>query len=146
LPLLLQAVIPDTPHIVIGHSDGGSIGLIYGAAGSPGLVAIITEAAHVCVESETVTGIEAACRAWENGELQGLEKYHGSKTESIFSGWSETWLSDWFLPWNIESLLPDINVPLLVIQGDCDSYGTLAQVHSIIAHTSGRVYPEIVEG
>jgi pimeloyl-ACP methyl ester carboxylesterase len=146
LPLLLQAVIPDKRHILIGHSDGGSIGLIYGTERWPGLEAIITEAAHVFVEPETVTGITAACRAWEKGDLHGLAKYHGSKTESVFRAWSETWLSDWFLLWNIESQLPDIKVPLLVIQGECDNYGTLAQVNSIIALSSGRAYPEIVKG
>ncbi len=144
LPLLLQSVIPDRPHIVIGHSDGGSIGLIYGAARLPGLMAVITEAAHVFVESETLVGIKSACRSWNEGTLKSISKYHGKKAESVFNAWSQTWLSDWFIFWNIEKHLPDIHVPLLVIQGEHDDYGTLAQVNSIVAHSSGSVRIEII--
>ena len=58
LPKLLKAAIPDRPFILIGHSDGGTISLIFGAQKPPLLKAIITEAAHVFVESETIEGIK----------------------------------------------------------------------------------------
>jgi pimeloyl-ACP methyl ester carboxylesterase len=145
LPLLLQSVIPDSSHIIVGHSDGGSIGLIYGAARPQGLMAVITEAAHVFVETETLMGVKVACRDWEKGKLKGLTRYHGQKAESVFRAWSETWLSEDFFHWNIESMLPDINVPLLVLQGDDDEYGTLAQVKSIMKYSSGRSESEIIE-
>lgn len=144
LPALLEKVIPDTPFILIGHSDGGSISLIFGAEHPPLLKGIITEAAHVFVDSETINGIKVAVRAWDKGKLTGLIKYHGDKTETMFRAWSETWLTNWFRHWNIEYLLPSIDVPLLAMQGSDDQYASIAQVNSIASKSSGYSHLEIV--
>ena len=93
LPVLLARVIPETPHILIGHSDGGSIGLIYGAQNPPHLKGIITEAAHIFVEPVTIEGIRRADEEFDAGYFQALYKYHGDKTRQIFKAWSQTWLS-----------------------------------------------------
>jgi len=145
LPKLLASLIPQKPFILIGHSDGGSISLIFGAEQSSLLKGIITEAAHVYVDHETIAGIEIAKKAWDKGKLRGLVKYHGDKTETLFRAWSETWLSKWFKHWNIEYLLPSIDVPLLIIQGGNDQYGSSEQVTAIISKTSGHAHGEILE-
>ncbi|WDE08254.1 alpha/beta hydrolase [Thalassomonas viridans] len=145
LPQVLKQVIPGKAFILIGHSDGGSISLIYGAGQNPLLKGIITEAAHVFVEPETITGIEAADLAWEKGKLKGLAKYHGDKTGPIFKAWSETWLTDWFREWNIEALLPQITTPLLVLQGQEDQYGSAAQVDAIVRLSSGPAEGQMLE-
>ncbi len=106
---------------------------------------IITEAAHVFVERETIDGIRKADEAFEKGKFSGLFKYHGEKTQDIFKAWSETWLSKWFKYWNIEYLLPSIEVPMLVIQGCDDQYGTKDQVDSIISKSAGKAMPSLVE-
>ena len=145
LPKLIDTVIPNTSFILIGHSDGGSISLIFGAERPDFLKGIITEAAHVFVDSTTVAGIRAADEAWDRGKLRGLAKYHGEKTEAIFKAWSETWLSDWFRHWSIEYLLPSIEVPLLALQGGNDQYGSKDQVNSIASKCSGYVHLKIVK-
>ena len=149
LPAVLEQVIPGKPFILVGHSDGGSIGLIYGAVHGTGenplLKGIITEAAHVFVEPETITGIEAADLAWEKGKLKGLARYHGDKTENIFKAWSATWLTHWFREWNIEALLPEITAPLLVLQGQEDQYGSVAQVDAIVKQSSGPATGKMLE-
>lgn len=145
LPKLLESVIPKTPYILIGHSDGGSISLIFGAERPCFLRGIITEAAHVFVEHETIAGIRTAKKAWAEGKLRGLAKYHGDKTENLFKAWSETWLTKWFKHWNIEYLLPSLEVPILVIQGGNDQYGSTEQVKSIASKTSGYAQVEILE-
>ncbi|MBM9603790.1 alpha/beta fold hydrolase [Desulfopila inferna] len=145
LPAFLDRIIPDTPYILIGHSDGGSIALIYGARRPSKLRGIITEAAHVFVDSETITGIQAAEEAWQRGKLKGLAQYHGAKTETVFRSWSDIWLSESFRHWNIEYLLADIEVPLLIIQGKNDQYGSIDQVNSISTKTSSPCRVEIVE-
>ncbi|MGB3210696.1 MAG: alpha/beta hydrolase [Desulforhopalus sp.] len=145
LPILIESVIPDTPYVLIGHSDGGSISLILGAEKPSYLRGIIAEAAHVFVDDETIVGIGGAKTAWTEGKLEGLVEYHGEKTENIFKAWSETWLAEWFHHWNIEYLLPSIDVPLLVIQGDNDQYGRTDQAIAIASKTSGDVHLEIVE-
>ncbi|WDE14520.1 alpha/beta hydrolase [Thalassomonas haliotis] len=149
LPQVLKAVIPGKTFILIGHSDGGSISLIYGADHKDRqrslLKGIITEAAHVFVEPETIVGIEAAALAWQAGKLKGLAKYHGDKTENIFKAWADTWLTDWFRLWNIEALLPEITAPLLVLQGQEDQYGSSAQVDAIVQQSSGPAEARMLE-
>ena len=145
LPGVLDAVIPDRPYILVGHSDGGSIGLIYGSERSPWLKGIVSEAAHVFIEPETIEGIRVADEAFERGKFKSLHTYHGPKTRQIFKAWSETWLSQSFSHWNIEYLLPSITCPLLVIQGRQDQYGTERQVNSIVSKSSGRAEAFLVD-
>ncbi len=137
LPFLLEQSIPGRPYILIGHSDGGSISLIHAAERPVNLKGIITEAAHVFVEPLTVSGIRDANKAFTDGRLAGLSRYHGDKTENIFRSWSDTWLSRSFRTWNIEYLLPSIRCPVLVIQGQDDHYGTRRQVDAIVSGVSG---------
>jgi len=144
LPLILNEVIPNTPFILVGHSDGASISLIYGAQKPAYLLAVISEAAHVMVESETCKGIELANKAWDANKLEGLYKYHGDKTAQTFKAWATTWLQPWFKCWNIEYLLPCIDVPILVLQGANDQYASHAQVQSIEKNSGGEVYAHII--
>ena len=64
--------------LLIGHSDGGTLALLFAAA-FPGLVeAIVSEAAHVFVEDQTLVGIREVVARWEEGDLKPrLERYHG---------------------------------------------------------------------
>ena len=144
LPQLLAALLPGQDYILVGHSDGGSIALIHAAARDPHLRGVITEAAHVFVEPETLDGIRAADNAYEQGKLAGLAKYHGDKTAQIFKAWSDTWLTPAFSHWNIEYLLPATECPLLVIQGEDDQYGSRSQVDSIAEGCGGPTQAELI--
>lgn len=145
LPRVLSALISDHPFILIGHSDGGSISLIFGAEQPANLQGIITEAAHVFVEPVTLEGIRGAAAAFSRGNLAPLQQYHGDKTADLFTAWSATWLQPWFAFWNIEYLLPAIQVPLLVLQGRDDRYGTSAQMEAIVGKTTGQATPIMME-
>ena len=138
LPLIIQKA-QIKKYILIGHSDGGSIGIIF--SGSPhinklnGLKGLITEAAHVFCEQISVDCIKQAKINYEHHDLrQGLEKYHGSNTENAFRGWNDVWLNPQFIHWNIEKYLNKIRVPMLAIQGKDDQYGTNKQIISIKNH------------
>ena len=145
LPLILNEVIPNAPFILVGHSDGASISLIYGAQKPEYLLAIISEAAHVMVENETCKGIEIANKAWDARKLDSLYQYHGDKTAQTFKAWAITWLQPWFKCWNIEHLLPCIDVPILVLQGENDQYASHAQVQSIEKYSGGEVCAHIIK-
>ena len=75
--------------ILIGHSDGGTIALLFAAA-LPGAAAaaVVTEAAHVFVEDSTLAGIRAAVRRLcaRRTCAPRLARYHGDKTDSLFPG------------------------------------------------------------
>lgn len=125
--------------ILVGHSDGGSIALLFAAQFPEQVVGVISEAAHVFVEEETLAGIREAAVAYRETELRSkLMRYHGENTDLIFSAWQDTWLSDRFRDWNIEAYLPEITVPILVIQGQDDAYGTYAQVEAICDGVAGK--------
>jgi len=132
LPDLLAALAIDKP-VLIGHSDGGSIALIYAGAGCGPLSGVITMAAHVFVEDVTMASVAAAKRAFETTDLaEKLSRYHRD-VHKTFWGWTDIWLDPRLRPWNIEEYLPRISCPLLVIQGEDDEYGTLRQVEAIAA-------------
>jgi pimeloyl-ACP methyl ester carboxylesterase len=134
--VLRQLQIDDA--ILIGHSDGGSIALIFAALWPQKVRGIITEAAHVFVEDSTLAGIREAVNQYDSTDLpERLSRYHGSNTEAAFRGWSETWLSPAFRDWNIEEYLPGVRCPVLAIQGQDDEYGTPAQVEAIVNGVSG---------
>jgi pimeloyl-ACP methyl ester carboxylesterase len=118
--------------ILIGHSDGASIAIVH-AASEPGRVrSAVLLAPHVFCEEVSVREITRARDAFTSGDLRArLQRYHGDNVDCAFWGWNRAWLDPDFRRWNIESYLPRIDAPLLVIQGEDDPYGTVAQVDAI---------------
>jgi len=138
LPALLQALDETRPLILVGHSDGGTIALLFAARYPQRVIGVITAAAHVSVESEALAGIRDAVAGFHRGDLrQRLERHHGDKTGTIFHAWSDTWLGSDFLDWNIESDIAPVACPVLALQGADDEYGTAGQLHSIQTHVRG---------
>lgn len=131
--------------ILFGHSDGGSIALIYSGKYPEKVSGLICEAGHIFVEDVTLEGIYKSIDAYYTTNLpERLAKYHGEKVDTIFKAWTETWTSDDYRSWNIESFLPDIKAPLLFVQGDLDEYGTMKQVDKTISQVSGKAEKYIV--
>lgn len=130
--------------ILIGHSDGGSISLIYAGSGAangagPPPKAMILLAPHVFVEEISVAGTREAKAMFENGELGQRLRRHHDDAEGMFRAWSDIWRHPDFFSWNIEEYLANISCPILVIQGQDDEYGSRKQVESIVARSGGPV-------
>ena len=132
LPALFKALkLEDERPVLFGHSDGGSIALLYAAMYPEKTKAIIVAAPHIFVEDVTVSNIRDARAAYLNTDLpQKLKRYH-QDPDSAFWGWNDIWLDPDFLAWNIESYLDKIHCPVLAIQGEDDEYGSLEQIHGI---------------
>jgi pimeloyl-ACP methyl ester carboxylesterase len=138
LPAILSTFGIADP-IFIGHSDGASIATIYAGAGNP-VRALVLEAPHVFVEDLAIEGIVDGKRRYETEDFRSrLERHHGSNTDGTFRAWSDVWLSEAFRAWNVESYVRGITCPVLVVQGDADAFGTLAQVEAIGRLASGPV-------
>lgn len=136
MPAIVAELDLDAPPVLFGHSDGGSIALLYAARHD--IAAVIAEAAHVIVEPETLTGIEAARAAWRETDLpRRLARHHGDKTEALFRAWSDTWTATWFRAWSIEEACRTIQAPTLVLQGAGDAYASVAHVERIRALPAG---------
>lgn len=138
LPDLLSGLGIENPLILLGHSDGGAIALLYASHFPDRVKVVITEAGHVFVEEEMKVGIRQAVEVYESGKLRPLlEKYHGDNTETVFYGWADIWLSNEFTSWSIEDCLGSITAPVLAIQGEGDEYGHLRQPKPIADKASG---------
>lgn len=127
--------------VLVGHSDGGSIALIHAGSHPGGRVrALVLLAPHVFVEDVGLRSIAAAGDQFRAGDLRrALERHHGPNVDGAFWGWNGVWLDPAFRSWNIEEFLPRIRVPVLVVQGADDPYGTLRQVDAIAAGCAGPV-------
>lgn len=125
--------------IPVGHSDGASIALIHaGGRDDPRVRGLVLMAPHVFNEDVSVRSIRAAKDAYDHGRLrEQLARYHGDNVDGAFWGWNRAWLDPDFLAWNIEEFLPVIQLPLLIIQGEDDEYGTVSQVEAIRAQVAG---------
>jgi len=146
VPAILNAVgIKNT--ILVGHSDGGTIALLYAAKFPNKVAGVISEAAHVFVEEETIRGVRNAQLSYElTGLRSRLARYHGEKTSDMFKNWSRTWLSNSFRNWNIEKYLSKVLCPVLAIQGVEDHFGTERQLRSIVDRTAGRAEELLIYG
>ena len=133
LPQFIETIELKNPLILIGHSDGGSIALMYASKNSDRVVALVTMAAHLYNEEITVAGIIDAKKAWDEGKLKGLEVYHGAKTSKLFFDWNDTWQTEAFLKWNISNdSARNVDFASLIIQGEDDQYGSSNQVLDIV--------------
>ncbi|MFQ5755572.1 MAG: alpha/beta fold hydrolase [Acidiferrobacterales bacterium] len=139
LPAVLQAMDVSQP-ILIGHSDGASLALIYAGSDISAARGLILEAPHVFVEDVTLAGVRRAGETYRSTDLaQKLARFHGDQTNAVFWRWYDTWLSPEFRDWNIEEYLPRIKCPVMIIQGEGDEYGTKEQVDAIASQVSGPV-------
>jgi len=137
LPAFLAALGIERP-ILIGHSDGGSIALLYAAAYPALPLGIAVMAPHEFVEDVTLQGIRAARIAWQTTDLpQKLARYHHERAARVFDEWNDTWLSPDFRDWNIEARLPLIRCPVLAMQGEDDEYATMRQIEVIAERVPG---------
>ena len=130
LPALIKKIGIKKP-ILVGHSDGGTIALIYAAFHN--VEAVITEAAHIYVEKVTTSDVSKVLEVYHSAGLkERLSKYHGDKTDDLFYAWADTWTSDWFADWNIKELLHKIKAPVLAIQGKEDEYASVQHLYDIV--------------
>jgi pimeloyl-ACP methyl ester carboxylesterase len=134
LPALLDGLGIDAdvePPWLFGHSDGGSIALLYAARYPQRVAGAVVLAPHILVEDVSVTSIEQARIAYLETDLrQRLSRYH-DEPDSAFWGWNRIWLDPAFRRWSIADEIATIRCPLLAVQGVDDEYGTLEQVRGI---------------
>lgn len=120
--------------ILFGFSDGASVATIYAGMFPKKIKALIIEGVHVLIEKETLQGVRDAQTMLETTKIaKVLEKYHGNKVFDLYYAWTKTWLSNEHQNWNIEHFIPKIEVPILIIQGEFDEFGTMKQVNAFDA-------------
>jgi len=132
LPALLGALgLAHERPWLFGHSDGGSIALLYAAHRPQALSGAVVLAPHILVEDLSVASIARARGAYDAGDLRERLARHHDDPDSAFHGWNDVWLDPKFRGWSIEEEIRSITCPLLAVQGIDDEYGTLEQVRGI---------------
>ena len=140
LPALLDALGVDTVKDrlwLFGHSDGGSIALLYAASFPSRISGVIAMAPHILVEDVSVASIAQTRIQYLQTDLRQKLARHHADPDSAFWGWNDIWLHPDFRSWHIDAELASITCPLLAVQGVNDEYGTLEQVRGI-----ARVAPQ----
>jgi pimeloyl-ACP methyl ester carboxylesterase len=135
LPALLSELGIEKP-VLLGHSDGGTIALLYAAQFD--CEACVVMAPHLFVEQKAIDAIAAAGVAFQTTDLRSkLAKYHAD-VDGAFWQWNDVWLSQAFRSFNIEAECAQIRCPVLAIQGHEDTYGTMAQLDRLINCLNGE--------
>jgi len=143
LPAFLDALALTEAPWLLGHSDGGSIALLYAARFPDAVRGLVLMAPHIFVEDVTIANIEIAREAYMNTALPAkLGRYHDD-ADSAFWGWNRIWLHPPFRQWNIEAEIGTIHAPVLAIQGVDDEYGTLEQIRGIARRVPGTELLEL---
>ncbi len=130
LPTLLET-IGFCRGLLVGHSDGASIAAIYAGIHQDHRVGgLVLIAPHFFTENPGIASIEEARMAYETGDLrQRLSRWHAD-VDNAFRGWNDAWLDPGFRRWDITGPLAYIRVPILIVQGEDDQYGTAAQIET----------------
>ena len=128
LPKLLEA-IGFRRGLLVGHSDGASIATIYaGSVQDHRIRGLVLIAPHFFVEDVSVTSIAQARDAYARTDLrEKLARWHAD-VDNAFRGWNDAWLDPDFRRWDITEMLAYVRVPMLIVQGEADQYGTERQI------------------
>jgi pimeloyl-ACP methyl ester carboxylesterase len=128
LPKLLET-IGFQRGLLIGHSDGASIAATYAGSHQDHRVGGLTLVApHFFTEDAGIAAIVEAKKAYETGDLRArLARWHAD-VDNAFKGWNGAWLDPDFRQWDITEFLAYIRVPLQIVQGEDDQYGTVKQI------------------
>ncbi|WP_213772216.1 alpha/beta hydrolase [Bradyrhizobium sp. dw_78] len=115
--------------MLLGHSDGASIAAIYAGGHQDHRVqGVAMIAPHFIVEDISIASIAGIRTAYETTDLRArLARWH-KDVDNAFRGWNGAWLDPEFRNWDISEYLAYIRVPVAIIQGAGDQYGTARQI------------------
>ena len=139
LPKVLDGLAIDKA-ICVGHSEGGSIALVFAAEHPSRVDALLLESAHVLVEQSNLASIARTRKDYETGGLrERLKRHHGDNVDGAFYGWSGMWLQPGFDRWTIEGFASRVKCPVLAILGCRDEYVSEEHFERLVGLLGGPV-------
>lgn len=126
--------------VCVGHSEGGSIALVFAAEYPSRVDALAIESAHVMVEQSNLEAISQTRDHYEISDLrERLRRHHGNNVDGAFYGWSGMWLQPGFDRWTIESFATRVECPVLAIHGARDEYVSAQHFERLVRLLDGHV-------
>ena len=146
LPRVLDA-IGYRRGLLLGHSDGASIATIYaGSVQDHRVRGLVLIAPHFFTEDMGLAEIRRARKSFVAGGLrEKLKRWHDD-VDSAFRSWNEPWLDPAFQKWDITEALGFIRVPILIVQGENDQYGTHKQIEAALRECYCPVETAVLPG
>jgi pimeloyl-ACP methyl ester carboxylesterase len=134
-------------YVLVGHSDGGSIAAIHaGSVADKRRAGVVLIAPHFFTEDSGLASIAAIRMLYETGDLRARLARHHAHVDVAFHGWNGAWLDPRFRDWNIMDRVAGIDVPMLLLQGTRDEYGSAEQVHAPARAASVPAEVVLIEG
>ena len=117
--------------MLLGHSDGASIATIYaGSVQDHRVRGLVLIAPHFFTEEIGIAEIRRARKSFESGALRERLKPWHADVDCAFRSWNEPWLQPDMRKWDITEALGYIRVPILIVQGEDDQFGTVKQIET----------------
>ena len=115
--------------LLLGHSDGASIAAIYAGSHQDHRVGgLVLIAPHFFTEDSGSPPSSRRAKPMRPATCaQRLARWHAD-VDNAFKGWNGAWLDPDFRQWDITEFLAYIRVPVLIVQGEDDQYGTVKQI------------------
>src|SRR4029079_18769663 len=115
--------------LLVGHSDGASVAAIFGGSGQDHRVrGLVLMAPHFIVEDVTIQAIREVRQAFDTTDLRSkFQRWHADADATV-RGWTDVWMNNDFSIWDLREDLAYIRVPVLIIQGEQDNFGTMRQI------------------
>lgn len=133
--------------ILLGHSVGGGMALAAAATLGAQVAGVVTMAAQTFVEGHTLRGVREAKLAFsQEGQVERLARYHGERARWVLDAWIETWLAPSYAGWSLETVLPQIKVPVLAMHGQNDEFGSEKHPQMIADLGGGAARMLMLEG
>lgn len=133
LPRLLDAAdISDC--VLVGHSDGATIGLQYASTAPARVRAVVSIAAHVVRDERAYSEVVRFGDLARDGDLPDwLTRFQGARARQVLTAWTGAWRRRLEAGWEMATQMSGIRAPLLAILGDEDSYTHPLQLEAIAA-------------
>lgn len=131
LPKVLDAAgIGDC--VLVGHSDGGTVALLYAATAPTRVRAVVTVSAHVFIDPITAIALARHRKMEAADDVPGfLTRFHGARGRQVHAAWIGALSHREYADWDLGPALRGLRAPLLALQGENDDYGLPAQLDGI---------------